>query len=181
VRRLSLALCCVGLLWTVPAASAPPPPLKPRAEKLLRFLPKVPAGWKKADEKVVASESSFGGKELSVRRRYQKGKNVEEIVEIMIGIQPDGKPLYQATLLDDPAKAAKDTLNGVGYTIKDALGQKAVTRTTRNPTRSRDEHTVVHRLPNGMMVSYWIWSMPVSAAEPFKKAINYAALGKLKP
>jgi hypothetical protein len=166
-------------LLALPADAAPT--LKQRADKLLRFLPRPPAGWSKVEEAVEASDSAMSGKALAARRRYRKGKALEEIVELRIGIQPDGKPLYQATLVDDPAKAAKDTLNGVGYTIGEALGQKGALRTTRNTSRNRDEHTVVHRLPNGMMVSYWVWTLPVSAAAPFRKAINYAALGKLKP
>jgi hypothetical protein len=181
MRRSPVALLLAVFALSAIPAEAAPPPLKQRAAKLMRFLPKVPAGWSKVEEEVVGKESAMTGKELSVRRRYRKGKAAEEIIEIQIGIQPDGTPLYLASLVDDAAKAAKDKLNGVSYTIGEALGGKAATRTTRNPARGRDEHTVVHKLPNQMMVSYWVWTLPVTAAAPFRKAIDYKKLGAFKP
>lgn len=171
----------LALLVALGPAAEAAPTLQKRAEALKRFLPKVPAGWTKVEESVVGQESPMTGNELSARRRYRKGKAAEEIVEITVGIQPNGRPLYPASLVDDPAKAAKDKLNGVPYTIGEALGQKALTRTARNPARNRQEHTIVHKLSNNMMVSYWIWTLPASAAEPFRKAIDYGKLGQLKP
>ena len=106
---------------------------------------------------------------------------MEEVVEIQIGVKPDGKPLWPAVLIDDPAKAAKQVLEGVPFSVTEVLGQKALTRSTRNPMRNRAEHRVIHKLPNNVSVSYEIWTLPIAEAEQFRKAIDYKKLGALKP
>lgn len=177
------AFLAIGVLLTLsaPPAVAAPPSLKERAAAMKPFLPAPPPGWSMVEEEVIGEDSAMSGSKLSVRRRYKKGDKAEEMVEIVIGVQPNGKPLYPARLIDDPAAAAKNLTQGVPFTITEALGQKALTRTIRNPTRNRLEHTVVHKLPNNVSVHYWVWTLPVEAAEPFRKAVDYTKLGALKP
>ncbi len=155
--------------------------LKDRAAKLKPFLPAAPAGWSNTKDEVIAQDSAMTGREIGVKRTYQKDKAVEEIVIVHIGIEPGGKPLYGARLVDDPEQAAKDKLEGVPYTLGEALGQKAATRKFRNALRSRDEHTVFHKLPNGMMAEYVVWTLPPATLEPFKAKVDYKKLGALKP
>lgn len=179
----SAAWLAIGVLLTVPTppAETAPPSLKERAAAMKPFLPAPPSGWSMVEEETIGEDSAMSGSTLSVRRRYKKGASAEEMVEIVIGVQPNGKPLYPARLIDDPAGAAKNLTQGVPFTIAEALGQKALTRTIRNPSRDRLEHTVVHKLPNNVSVHYWVWTLPVEAAAPFRKAIDYAKLGALKP
>jgi hypothetical protein len=47
--------------------------------------------------------------------------------------------------------------------------------------RNRAEHRVIHKLPNNVSVSYEIWTLPITEAEQFRKAIDYKKLGALKP
>jgi hypothetical protein len=173
-------LVAIGLLVTFTQAADAAPSLKDRATKLKAFLPKAPAGWSMVEEQVIAQDSAMSGRELGVTRKYRKGKAEEEIVIVHIGIQPNGSPLDFALMVDDADKAAKAKINDVPFVISEVLGQKAASRTFKNPLRSRDEHTVIHKLENGMMVTYEIWSLPVTAAEPFKKKIDYKKLGALK-
>lgn len=173
----------VGVLLAlsgVPAEAAPPS-LKARAESLKPFLPSPPKGWSIVEEEVVGQDSAVAGSELTARRRYRKGSRTEDIVEVLIGILPNGKPLWPSGLIDDPEKAAKQTLEGVPFSITEALGQKALTRSIRNPLRDRAEHLVIHKLPNNISVSYVVWTLPVTEAEPFRKAIDYRKLGAMKP
>lgn len=173
-------LVVLGLLFMSTSAVEAGPSLKDRATKLKAFLPKAPAGWSMVEEQVIAQDSAMSGRELGVVRKYRKGKAEEEVVIVHIGIQPSGSPLDMALMVDDADKAAKAKINDVSFVISEVLGQKAASRTFRNPLRARDEHTVVHKLDNGMMVSYEVWMLPVTAAEPFKKKIDYKKLGALK-
>ncbi|MBK8598956.1 MAG: hypothetical protein IPP07_09470 [Holophagales bacterium] len=173
----------IGVLLALPSvpAGAAGPTLKARAEALKPFLPSPPKGWSIVEEETIGQDSAVAGSELTTRRRYRKGSRAEEVVEIQIGIKPDGKPLWPAVLIDDPAKAAKQVVEGVPFSVTEVLGHKALTRSTRNPMRNRAEHRVLHKLPNNVSVSYEIWTLPISEAEQFRKAIDYGTLGTLRP
>ena len=179
----SAACLTIGVLLALPSVSAgaAPPALKARAEAFKPFLPSPPKGWSIVEEETIGQDSAMAGSELTTRRRYKKGAKVEEVVEIRIGVKPDGKPLWPAVLIDDPAKAAKDLVEGVPFSVTEVLGQKALTRSNRNPMRDRAEHRVIHKLPNNVSVSYEIWTLPIAEAEQFRKAIDYKKLGVLKP
>ncbi len=179
----SASCLAIGVLLALPGvpAGAAAPTLKARAEAFEPFLPSPPKGWSIVEEETIGQDSAVAGSELTTRRRYKKGSKAEEVVEIQIGVKPDGKPLWPAVLIDDPAKAAKNVLEGVPFSVTEVLGQKALTRSTRNPMRNRTEHRVLHKLPNNVSVSYEIWTLPIAEAEQFRKAIDYGKLGALKP
>ena len=76
-----MRLCVVVIAVLIAAPAEAAPSLKERAAKLLRFLPRPLAGWSKVEEAVVGESGPFT-RELSARRRYRKGKAVEEILEM---------------------------------------------------------------------------------------------------
>jgi hypothetical protein len=132
----SATCLAVGALLALPTvrSAAAPATLEARAEVFKPFLPSLPKEWSIVEEETIGQDSAVAGSELTTRRRYRKGAGAEEVVEIRIGVRPDGKPLWPAVLIDDPAKAAKDVLEGVPFSVTEVLGR--IVTTSRRTARS---------------------------------------------